>query len=108
MQLRHLLALPLIGALAQPAQAADRPKLELQLDDYSLQTRDFCFASGLRVSFQEDHSQPMVSVTSVIDRGADADPAAARASTSACRTPAVARRTAACSGSPPARYRRSA
>jgi len=75
MQLRHLLALPLIGALAQPAQAADRPKLELQLDDYSLQTRDFCFASGLRVSFQEDHSQPMVSVTSVIDRGADADPA---------------------------------
>jgi zinc protease len=66
--------LPLLALLALPAQAADRPKLELQLDEYALQTRDFCFASGLRVSFQEDHSQPMVSVTSVIDRGADADP----------------------------------
>jgi zinc protease len=72
--IRHLLTLPLLGALAGPAQAADRPKLELQLDEYALQTRDFCFASGLRVSFQEDHSQPVVSVTSVIDNGADADP----------------------------------
>jgi len=74
MQLSHLTALPLLGALALPAQAAERPKLELALDEYALQTRDFCFASGLRVSFQEDHSQPMVSVTSVIDRGADSDP----------------------------------
>jgi zinc protease len=72
--LRHLITVPLLGALAAPAHAADKPKLELQLDEYSLQTRDFCFASGLRVSFQEDHSQPVVSVTSVIDRGAEVDP----------------------------------
>lgn len=74
MPLRPLHALPLLGALALPAQAAERPKLELQLDEYALQTRDFCFASGLRVSFQEDHSQPVVSVTSVIDRGSEVDP----------------------------------
>jgi zinc protease len=72
--IRALLTLPLLAVLALPAHAADRPKLELQLDEYELQTRDFCFSSGLRVSFQEDHSQPIVSVTSVIDRGSDADP----------------------------------
>jgi len=59
--------------LVAPLLAA-KPKLELQLDEHSIQTRDYCFASGLRVSFQEDHSQPVVSVTSVIDRGSDADP----------------------------------
>ncbi len=74
MTLRSLIVLPIAGLLAGPALAADTPELELKLDEYSLQTRDFCFASGLRVSFQEDHSQPVVSVTSVIDRGSDADP----------------------------------
>ena len=75
MPLRPLLALSLVGAFTLNAQAAERPKLELKLDEYALETRDFCFASGLRVSFQEDHSQPVVSVTSVIDRGSDSDPA---------------------------------
>ncbi len=66
--------LPVALLLAAPAQAGPHPKLELQLDEYAIQTRDYCFASGLRLSFQQDHSQPVVSVTSVIDRGSDADP----------------------------------
>ncbi len=73
MTLRTISALIVAALLSTPAMA-ETPKLELKLDEYSLQTRDFCFASGLRVSFQEDHSQPVVSVTSVIDRGSDADP----------------------------------
>jgi zinc protease len=62
-----------LSTLLVPAASA-RPNLELELEDYSIQTRDFCFASGLRVSFQEDHSQPVVSVTSVVDHGSDSDP----------------------------------
>ncbi|MFH1463932.1 MAG: insulinase family protein [Pseudomonadota bacterium] len=66
----HALLLP---ALLAPAIHA-RPSLDLKIEDYAIETRDFCFASGLRVSFQEDHSQPVVSVTSVVDHGSDSDP----------------------------------
>lgn len=40
--------------------------------DRSIQ--DACFPSGLRVTFREDHRQPIVSVSTVIDAGAFADP----------------------------------
>ena len=59
-----------MGAQARP----EAPSMRLQLDDYDIQLADYCFPSGLRVIFQEDHSQPIVSITSVIDRGSSDDP----------------------------------
>jgi hypothetical protein len=52
----------------------EKPSLQLKLDDYSLSTLDYCFSSGLRIMLQQDHSQPIVSITEVIDKGSDADP----------------------------------
>ena len=43
------------------------PKYELRLDDYYINTVDYRFPSGLRILFQEDHTQPIVSVTNWID-----------------------------------------
>ena len=67
----------LLGLLVPSIASADnpaRPEMNLALDEYSIQLRDFNFPSGLRIIFQEDHSQPIVSITSVIDRGASHDP----------------------------------
>ncbi len=81
-----LLALGLTApaALAQEAEVGDtilveagrpqRPNLELSLDEYELKIRDYTFPSGVRIIFQEDHTQPIVSITSVIDRGSSHDP----------------------------------
>jgi zinc protease len=70
--------LPLLAALALvpgTASAADWPKAEykLKLDDYSISTVDFRFPSGLRILLQEDHTQPIVSVTNWFDRGSTVD-----------------------------------
>ena len=67
-----LLALGLATTVAHARP--EKPSLNLRLDDYSLSTLDYCFASGLRIMLQEDHSQPIVSITQVIDKGSDADP----------------------------------
>ncbi len=67
-----LLALLAAAALVPGvADAADypKPKYELKLDDYYIDTVDYRFPSGLRILFQEDHTQPIVSVTNWIDRG---------------------------------------
>ena len=66
--------LPLLVAAALvpgAALAADIPKADytLQLDRYDIQTVDYRFPSGLRVLFQADHTQPIVSITNWIDRG---------------------------------------
>jgi len=66
------IALTLVGCAK--VSGPERPDMGLQLDDYSLNTYDYCFASGLRVLLQEDHTQPIVSITEVIDKGSDADP----------------------------------
>lgn len=71
--------LPLCLALAAApliahAEEVPRAKMELKLTQFDVQLRDFTFPSGLRVVFQEDHSQPVVSITSVTDRGSTADP----------------------------------
>lgn len=58
------------GAEVRP----DMPKLNLKLPPYSLESRDYIWPSGLRMIFQADHSQPVVSVTTVYDRGSAADP----------------------------------
>lgn len=48
--------------------------MQLELAPYDIKGRAYCFPSGLRIDFQEDHTQPIVAVTSVIDRGSEADP----------------------------------
>ncbi len=67
-----------LAAILLPATAlsasAQKPSIDLALDPYSLTLSDYCFPSGLRVLFQEDHTQPLVNITQVIDRGSDADP----------------------------------
>lgn len=59
------------STLVAPASAAALPKVEyrLKLEDYAIATQDYRFPSGLRILFQEDHTQPIVSVTNWIDRG---------------------------------------
>ena len=54
-----------------PALGATIPKasFELKLDNYEIHTEDYRFPSGLRVLFQEDHTQPIVSITNWIGRG---------------------------------------
>ncbi|MCB9779496.1 MAG: insulinase family protein [Alphaproteobacteria bacterium] len=58
-------------ALAPAATAAGVPAapFELKLEDYAIQTEDYRFPSGLRILFQEDHTQPIVSITNWFDRG---------------------------------------
>ena len=58
-----------------PADAAKVPKADyqLKLDNYEIQLVSYPFPSGLHVVFQEEHSQPVVAVTSVIDSGAEHD-----------------------------------
>jgi len=65
----------LSALLATPAEAAKIPKAEykLKLDQYSIELSSYPFPSGLHVIFQEEHSQPVVAVTSVIDSGAEHD-----------------------------------
>ena len=60
---------------ASPAEAAKIPKADysLKLDQYSIQLQSYPFPSGLHVVFQEEHSQPVVAVTSVIDSGSEND-----------------------------------
>ncbi|RME24529.1 MAG: insulinase family protein [Deltaproteobacteria bacterium] len=54
-----------------PARAGNIPHadFELKLGQYSIATEDYRFPSGLRILFQEDHTQPIVSITNWIDRG---------------------------------------
>jgi zinc protease len=61
--------------MTAPAEAAKVPtaNYQLQLDNYEIQLVSYPFPSGLNVVFQEEHSQPVVAVTSVIDSGAEND-----------------------------------
>jgi zinc protease len=57
------------------AEAAKVPKgdYQLKLDHYDIELVSYPFPSGLNVVFQEEHSQPIIAVTSVIDSGAEND-----------------------------------
>ena len=57
--------------LSGVAQAADYPDAaySLALDEYNVHTLDYRFPSGLRILFQEDNTQPIVSITNWFDRG---------------------------------------
>ncbi len=60
-----------LALAAPPAQAGNIPHadFDLKLGQYSIATEDYRFPSGLRILFQEDHTQPIVSITNWIDRG---------------------------------------
>lgn len=51
-----------------------RPDMKLNLPNYNLSSWQFTFPSGLRVLFQPDATEPVVAVTSYIDRGSTSDP----------------------------------
>ena len=68
-----LAGIALVPFFAQ-ADSVPRPRFQLQLKPYEVKSTVFNFPSGLRVVFQEDHTQPIVSATMVIDRGSTADP----------------------------------
>ncbi|MBW2255821.1 MAG: insulinase family protein [Deltaproteobacteria bacterium] len=52
----------------------NKPRMQLELDAYSLNSTDFIFPSGLRVIMQADHTEPLVGITMWIDRGSSSDP----------------------------------
>ncbi|MSQ00861.1 MAG: insulinase family protein [Myxococcales bacterium] len=77
--LRPVLAAALtVGGVALATQAiADTPvraDMKLELRDVKVVMSDFSFPSGLRVIFQEDHTQPVVALTMMIDHGSQDDP----------------------------------
>ncbi len=67
----------IIGLLlfSAPVSAERIPDAEykLQLDPYNLNISDYRFPSGLRILFQSEQTQPIVAITSVIDRGSEHD-----------------------------------
>ena len=68
--------LSLLTALVLAPQVALADKVPeasyaLQLDAYDIGLRDYRFPSGLRIIFQQESSQPIVAITSAIDRGND-------------------------------------
>ncbi|MFT7522142.1 MAG: hypothetical protein ACI9MC_004294, partial [Kiritimatiellia bacterium] len=67
----------LVASLLMCSTAEARPKkpdLKLKLEDRMLPLQDACFPSGLRVVLQEDHTHPIVSMTTIIDGGFANDP----------------------------------
>ncbi|GDX78359.1 peptidase M16 [Deltaproteobacteria bacterium] len=73
-----LAAALLVGgaALATEAVADAPPKapMQVRLKNVEIGLNDFAFPSGMRILFQEDHSQPVVSLTMMIDHGSQDDP----------------------------------
>jgi len=61
-------------SLATPAEAIAPPRLQLQVSGGDVEFMDYCLDSGLRVVFQVDRSQPLVSVSTVVGSGGAADP----------------------------------
>lgn len=77
--LRPALAVALMiggGFVAQNAFADSppRPSLALKVREVDIKMQDYSFPSGLRMIFQEDHSQPVVQMTMKIDHGSQDDP----------------------------------
>ena len=70
-----LFGVSLIGLpLAALADNVPKAPMQLKLIGSDPVMSDYKFPSGLRVVFQEDHTQPVVSITSVYDRGSTSDP----------------------------------
>lgn len=64
-------------AIATEAIADSPPKAGMRLAtaEVELKMRDYSFPSGIRMIFQEDHAQPVVSLTMTIDHGSQDDQA---------------------------------
>lgn len=62
-----------IDVTVAPGKPA-RPSLQIKVPDYSIDTVDFRFPSGLRVMFQRDDSMPVAAITAVTDHGSSDDP----------------------------------
>jgi zinc protease len=66
-----------LGKGALPPGNSDnpaKPRMQLELDAFSLNSTDFIFPSGLRVIMQADHTEPLIATTMWIDRGSSSDP----------------------------------
>ncbi len=76
MKLPRTFALVALAGLSTVAVAESlpRPNLNLAVDEFDIPMMDYVLPSGLRIIFQEDHIQPIVSITAVVDRGASHDP----------------------------------
>ena len=68
-----ILSLLLLEGCGSKKPEIPRANYNLQLDEYTLRLQDFTFPSGLRVLFQSEKTQPIVAITSVIDRGSEHD-----------------------------------
>lgn len=66
--------LALLIPLVALGDSYPRADMKLKLKPYGVDTLDYNFPSGLRILFQEDHSQPIAAVTSFIDHGSSSDP----------------------------------
>lgn len=64
-----------VTAKVLKSDSPERPEMNVNVPEYSLNSKDFNFPSGLRVIMQADRSQPVVGVTSYVDRGSSDDPA---------------------------------
>ncbi|MEC8191573.1 MAG: insulinase family protein [Myxococcota bacterium] len=72
--MKTLAAILLSLCAASPVHAkVPAADYSLKLDNYEIKLVSYPFPSGLHVIFQEEHSQPIVAVTSVIDAGAEHD-----------------------------------
>ena len=62
-----LCGLALLTLPGQADAASDIPDVsyDLALPPFDIQLRDYQFPSGLRIIFQEEHSQPVVAITNV-------------------------------------------
>ena len=77
--LRPVLAAALLvgGAALTTEAVADAPAraaMRLKLKNVQIDLSDYSFPSGIRIIFQEDRGQPVVSLTQMIDHGSQDDP----------------------------------
>ena len=68
-----LLALLLFSCLPKTADIPPANYKLVPLKDFNININDYVFPSGLRILFQEEKTQPIVAITSVLDRGSEAD-----------------------------------
>ena len=61
------------ASITVTGQKIPKAAYKLNLEVYDLQLSDYRFPSGLRVLFQSERTQPVIAITSVIDRGSEYD-----------------------------------
>ena len=56
-----------------PSDSPKKPNMQLSIAPFNLNSQDFVFPSGLRIIMQEDHSAPLVGITTWVDSGSGKD-----------------------------------